>query len=283
MNPSYLKSSSLILITTWLVVFAFIPFALVLVASFLQHDLDYIFQFIPTLANYQQLFDVIYLKIFVRSLLLATIATALCLLIAYPFTYLITRLPKRYQGLLILLVIIPLWTSSLIRTYAMIAILKNKGLVNSGLLWLGIINEPLTLLYTNAAVIMGLVYNLLPFMILPLYANMERLDYRLVEAARDLGANAFMIFYRVIIPLSKPGIISGCILVFLPAMTLFYIPAILGGSKSMLLGNLIQQQFLVEQNWALGSSTSVLLIAILLVLLVLYWRTTGATKGQKLI
>lgn len=180
------------------------------------------------------------------------------------------------------MVIIPFWTSSMIRTYAMMAILKAKGFLNALLLSLHIIHLPLLLLYTNFAVIVGLVYNLLPFMILPLYANIEKLDYRLVDAARDLGANWPTIFRRVIIPLTTPGIMAGIILVFLPAMTLFYIPDIMGGSKSMLLGNLIEDQFQFSNNWPAGSATSIILTVIMALMLMIYRRKQSANFQQDL-
>jgi spermidine/putrescine transport system permease protein len=182
-----------------------------------------------------------------------------------------------------LLVIIPFWTSSLIRTYSMITMLKPKGVISSILISLGIINKPLALLFTDTSVMIGLVYNLLPFMILPLLTNIERLDKKLIDAARDLGANRFTTFRRVILPLTMPGILSGCILVFLPAMTIFYIPDLLGGSKSILLGNLIQNQFLIAQNWPLGSAISVVFTLLLAVLLFIYWRSMANKDSQDLL
>ena len=204
-------------------------------------------------------------------------------MIGYPFAYIIAQSKPFTKNLLLLLVIVPFWTSSLIRSYAMITLLKTKGLVNSLLLSLGIIHTPLQILYTNTAVIIGLVYNLLPFMILPLFANIERLDRNLLDAARDLGANWLTAFRRVIIPMTLPGILGGCMMVFLPAMTLFYIPDLLGGAKSMLLGNLIQDQFLFSNNWPGGAAISMILTAIMAIILWVYWRNSKAKDRQALL
>lgn len=265
------KYFSLSVIWIWLVVFAMLPYVLVTIASFLNHDESHLVQLPFTLAHYQELSNSIYLKIFEKSFYLAGSCTLICLFIGYPFAYAIARMESVYKNLLILLIIIPFWTSSLIRTYSMITILKPKGVINSMLIWLGIIDKPLPLLFSDTAVVIGLIYNLLPFMILPLMTNIERLDNQLLDAARDLGANRFTTFRKITLPLTMPGILSGCILVFLPAMTIFYIPDLLGGSKSILLGNLIQNQFLVSQNWPLGSAISIIFTLLLGLLLMIYW------------
>jgi spermidine/putrescine transport system permease protein len=268
-----LKRLSIGIIWSWLLVFALLPFALVTLASFASHNDTQLMSLPATLVNYLQLNNSIYLKIFKQSFYIAGICTAICLIIGYPFAYVIARMQSRFRSLLILLIIIPFWTSSLIRTYSMITILKPKGVINSILLWTGIISKPIPVLFSDTAVMIGLVYNLLPFMILPLLTNIERLDNKLIDAARDLGANRITTFRRIILPLTMPGISSGCILVFLPAMTIFYIPDLLGGSKSILLGNLIQNQFLIAQNWPLGSAISVVFTLLLAVLLLIYWRS----------
>lgn len=279
-NDNSFKNTSLVVIWLWLFLFALLPFCLVLASSFLSHTEDSFIQLPFTLRNYTQLYDAIYLRIIQKSIFIAGMATIICLLLGYPFAYLIARMQSRWKNFLILLVIIPFWTSSLIRSYALIAIIKAKGILNSALIALGIIHHPLSLLFTNTAVIIGLVYNLLPFMILPIMTNVERLDIRLIDAAYDLGANRFTTFRKVIIPLTMPGIISGVILVFLPAMTIFYIPDILGGAKSILVGNLIQNQLLVAQNWPLGSAVSTVLTLMLVSLLLIYVWTTRSTKGK---
>lgn len=280
-HDGILKFFSLSIIWLWLVIFALLPFCLVTLASFASHDDIHLLSFPVTFANFQELNNSIYVKIFKQSFYIAGICTLICLLLGYPFAYIIARMQSRYKSLFTLLIVIPFWTSSLIRTYSMITMLKPKGVISSILMALGIIDKPLSLLFTDTAVMIGLVYNLLPFMILPLLTNIERLDNRLVDAARDLGANRFTTFRKIILPLTMPGILSGCILVFLPAMTIFYIPDLLGGSKSILLGNLIQNQFLIAQNWPLGSAISVVFTLMLAILLFIYWRSTGKKEHRE--
>lgn len=275
------RNASLTIVWFWLFLFALLPFCLVIAVSFMTHNESHLFTLPLTLENYQHLYNPIYISIFEKSFLIAGISTLLCLILGYPFAFMIARMKGRAKGFLILLVIIPFWTSSLIRSYALIAIIKAKGILNSLLIGLGLIHQPFSILFTNTAVIIGLVYNLLPFMILPIMTNVERLDDRLIDAARDLGANRFTTFRRVIIPLTMPGIIAGSILVFLPAMTIFYIPDILGGAKSILLGNLIQNQFLIAENWPMGSAVSVVLTAVLATLLLIYlWVTRGGKERE---
>jgi spermidine/putrescine transport system permease protein len=269
-NP--FKYLSLTAVWLWLGLFALIPTLLVVITSFLSHDESQLFRLPFTLSNYTELFNIAYATILLKSLYLAGATVLLCLFIGYPFAYVIARTKSPYKSLLLMLVIIPFWTSSLIRTYAIMAILKVKGLLNSVLLMLGIIHHPLQLLYSNVALFIGLIYNLLPFMILPLYVNIEKLDENLLEAARDLGASWLRIFLRVVLPLTLSGILAGSLLVFLPAMTLFYIPDLLGGAKSLLLGNLIENKFLLIVNWPLGSAMSVMLTILMALMLLLYWR-----------
>jgi spermidine/putrescine transport system permease protein len=274
------KIFSLTIIWAWLFLFALLPFCLVIAASFLHHSESHFVEWPLTIHHYQQLNHHIYLHIFEKSFLIAGVCTLICLLIGYPVAYLLARMQGRWKSICILLVIIPFWTSSLIRSYALIAILKAKGLLNSLLISIGFIHHPLPILFTNTAVMIGLVYNLLPFMILPIMTNVERLDWQLIDAARDLGANRFTTFKRVILPITTPGMMAGSILVFLPGMTIFYISDILGGAKSMLLGNLIQNQFLIAENWPMGSAVSVLLTLILGTLMIIYWYTTRHNQGQ---
>lgn len=277
----HFKLFSLFSVWTWMFLFAMLPFCLILAASFMSHSSTELLKPTFTLENYKQLASPIYFTILKNSIVIAGLATFICLVMGYPFAYIITRMQGFWKSICLMLVIIPFWTSSLIRSYALIAIIKGKGVLNTLLIALGIIDEPLSLLFTNTAVIIGLVYNLLPFMILPIMTNIERLDYQLVNAARDLGANRFTTFRRVIIPLSMPGIIAGCILVFLPAMTLFYISDILGGAKSILAGNLIQNKFLIAENWPMGSAVSIMLTCLLTLLILIYlWTTRGSKKGE---
>ena len=257
----------------WLVCFGIIPISLVVICSFLTSTPLQLYTWHFTFLNYQTLFSFVYLEVFLRSIKLAIIVTSLTLLIGYPFAYFLTRLPEKIKRLMALFVIIPFWTSSLLRCYAIITIIHAHGLLNNLLLSLGIIHAPLEMLYTNFAVIFGLVYNLLPFVVLPLFANMEKLDRDLIEAARDLGANGVTTFVRVILPLTRSGIYSAVLLSFLPAMTLFYIPDLLGGAKSLLLGNLIQLQFLEARNWPLGAAVSLTLTLFMGILMLFYFRT----------
>lgn len=266
----WVKEVSIASVSLWLVVFALIPLLMMFVLSFMQHDPDQIVIWHFTFKNYTQLFSSVYLLVFVHSLLLALTATLLCLLLGYPAAFLIAQSSPKIKPILMLLLIIPFWTSSLIRTYAIMTLIKAKGLLNTLLISLGIIHHPLQILYTNTAVVLGLVYNLLPFMILPLYSNIEKLDTNIFEAAYDLGASKLRTLFKVTIPLTLPGIIAGVMLVFLPAMTLFYIPDILGGAKSLLLGNLIENQFLLMNNWPGGAATSVVMTLLMLLLAAIY-------------
>lgn len=264
---------SLFQVWCWLLIFALLPLVPVVFASFLSHSNTQLVSLPFTLQNYAELGNRVYLRIFQKSVYIAGGCTLLCLLLGYPFACIVARLSVRLRSLVVLLIIIPFWTSSLIRSYSMITLLKPRGLINTLLIWTGLTDKPLPLLFSDTAVMVGLVYNLLPFMILPLLTNIEKLDHQLVDAARDLGANRLTTFRKIILPLTIPGMLAGCILVFLPAMTLFYIPDLLGGSKSILLGNLIQNQFLVAQNWPLGSAVSVVFTLLLISLLLVYWRT----------
>ncbi|HLB42512.1 MAG TPA: ABC transporter permease subunit [Gammaproteobacteria bacterium] len=282
MKPdAHFKYFSLSLVWCWFFLFALLPFCLIIITSLMGHSDRHLIESSFTLSNYQQLNHSIYIRIFEKSFFIAGLSTLLCLLLGYPFAYYIARIQNRWKNTLILLVIIPFWTSSLIRSYALIAIIKAKGILNSLLIALGIIHQPLSILFTNYAVIIGLVYNLLPFMILPIMTNVEKLDHRLVDAAHDLGANKLTTFRKIIIPLTLPGIIAGSIMVFLPAMTLFYISDILGGAKSMLLGNLIQNQFLIAQNWPLGSAVNIVLTLILATLILIYLWATRSNKKRE--
>ncbi|MDR2400308.1 MAG: spermidine/putrescine ABC transporter permease PotB [Deferribacteraceae bacterium] len=264
----------------WLTVFIFLPNLLVLTVSFLSRDNENLVVIIPTLKNYLNIADPVYFKVLLNSCKLAAITTLISLVAAFPFAAILSHLPARLRNISLLLIIIPFWTSALIRTYCIKIILTTNGLLNSFLMKLSIITEPMNLLYTNGAVIVGLVYTLLPFMILPLYATMEKLDIRFIEAARDLGAGYLNTLIRVIIPLSAPGIIAGALLVFLPALGLFYIPDILGGAKTLMLGNLIKNQFLDARNWPFGSALSVILTLIMGILLAVNYKTVKAAANR---
>lgn len=258
------------LVSGWLLIFGIVPILLLVTTSFLTQDSVGFFKVAFSLESYRQLLDPGYLDVMLRSLKLAAITTLCCLIAGYPFAWFTARLPKRDRVVILVLLMIPFWTNSLVRTYAIRMVLGTKGLLNTTLLALGIIDTPLRLLYTDTAVILGFTYLMLPFMILPLYSNLEKLDYRLIEAARDLGAGIVQIFRKIIIPLSMPGIFAGCIMVFVPTMGLFYVATLLGGARQLLVGNLIQQQFLNARNWPLGSATSVVLILLMALMLAGY-------------
>lgn len=274
LNKGAFRNVTVAVVGVWMLAFVVLPHFFIFVASFLKADDINLVQFSFTLDNYYNVFSEIYLRIFYHSLLVAGIATFLCLLIGFPCAYILSRSRYAYKNTLILLLIIPFWTSSLVRTYSLMILLKSNGVINGILLWLGIIDMPLEMLYTWFAVMVGLVYSLLPFMILPLYAVLEKLDNRYLEAARDLGAGQFTLFWRIIIPLSMPGILAGCILVFLPALGMFYITDLLGGAKDLLLGNLIKNQFMVAQNWPFGAALSMSFTLVIAIMLVVYFRST---------
>jgi spermidine/putrescine transport system permease protein len=268
------KYVTISIIAFWLIVFVFFPNLLVFAVSFLTRDEADLVALKFTLENYLKLADPIYLQVLINSMKMAIITTCICLVAAFPFAYILSRVQSATRkNILLLLIIIPFWTSALIRTYAIKIILATNGILNSVLLKFGIINEPILMLYTEGAVIVGLVYTLLPFMILPLYAVLEKFDTKLIEAASDLGANKKQTFMRVIIPLSLPGIIAGSMLVFLPALGLFYIPDILGGSKTLLIGNLVKNQFMDARNWPFGSAVSMTLTLLMAILLIANYRS----------
>ena len=261
---------SLVLLPLWLLLFTLLPTLMVLAVSMLSRDEAGFIAFIPTLENYRRLLDPIYLKVFTDSLLMAALATLLCLLIAYPFAWRLSRVDRRWRPVLLTLVIIPFWTNSLVRVYAIRSLLAAKGALNSLLLALGLIDEPVRLLYSGRAVSIGLVYVLLPFMILPLYSSFEKLDPRLIEAAADLGASPLARFRHVIVPLTLPGIAAGCLLVFLPALGLFYVTDVLGGARNLMIGALLKDQFLDARDWPFGAAASLVVIGLLFLFLALY-------------
>ncbi len=270
-------------IVLWLLLFALIPNFMMFLVSFMEHDSRSFVKVVFTFDNYKMFFSGDYLKILLNSFRIAAISTFLCLLIGYPFAYILARSKTKYKGLLALLVVIPYWTSALIRTYAISYMLAANGLVNTILRKIGIIDEPLRLLYTEGAVIFGFVYTLLPFMILPLYATIEKFDFKYIEAAQDLGANKIRTFYHIILPITSPGIIAGVVLVFLPALGLFYIPSLLGG-KTVMVSNIIQEQFTssVIQNWPLGSAASVLITVIMGIMIWAYYISTKSSHTKVL-
>jgi len=266
----------------WLSAFAFLPFFLVFIASFLTKGSSEFLEFSFSLQSYVRIFDPVYFGVFLNSLVLSILTSVLTLLLALPFAYALSKLPKSLKAWALLLTIIPFWTSSLVRTYALVAILKTKGVLNGLLLWSGLIETPLEILYTKTAVIIGMVYTLLPFMILPLYASFEKLDNRYIEAARDLGANSLQLTLRVVLPLVSPGIVAGIILVFLPSLGMFFVPDLLGGAKDLIIGSFIRNQFLTFRDWPFGSVASVVLTLMMMILIFIYTKVQakGGIKNE---
>jgi spermidine/putrescine transport system permease protein len=251
----------------WLLPFFIGPLLVVVVVSFAARGPygKIVYEF--TAANYRRAFDSLYLAAYWRTAWIALATTGLCLAASYPVAYYIALVvPERWKRTLLILTVIPFWTSFLIRTYAWILLLRSEGVINSGLMSLGIIHTPLKLLYSDFAVLLGQVYGELPFMILPIYVALERLDRRLLDAAQDLGANRFWTFTKVTLPLSRTGVIAGSVLVFIPSLGAFITPDLLGGAKSVMIGNLIQNQF-TQLNQPFGSALSLVLMLLVLGLL----------------
>lgn len=268
------KNIIITLAVGWLLVFVFLPNIMIIGTSFLTRDDANFVSMVFTLDNYTRLTDPLYAEVLLHSLNMALIATLACLLLGYPFAWLLASLPARIRPLLLFLLIVPFWTNSLIRIYGLKLFLSTKGYLNTFLLWTGMIDTPIRIMYTPSAVIIGLVYILLPFMVMPLYSSIEKLDKPLLEAARDLGASQLQTFLRIVIPLTMPGIIAGCLLVILPAMGLFYISDLMGGAKNLLIGNVIKSQFLNIRDWPFGAATSIMLTLVMGLMLLVYWHTS---------
>ena len=221
-----------------------------------------------------------YLIIFIRSILFALATTVICLALGFPTAYFMATRPPAQRTMWIFLITIPFWSNLLVRTIAVMLVIRDEGLINDFLMWLGVIDKPIVMLYTNFAIMLGLLYSFLPFMVLPLYASLEKLDFRLVEAGFDLYATRGRVLRRIIIPLAKPGIVAGCLLVFIPAIGAYVTPVILGGGKHLMIGDLIALQFGSSRNWPLGSAQALILMAGVLVGLMFYVRTTsGKTQA----
>ena len=262
-------------VTLVLVLLVAIPLIYVVVMSFCSIDQYYNVQMQFTLDNYKRLVSANYLKIYAQSIMIAFVTTLLCILIGYPFSYIIARTHSKRKKLLYMLVIIPFWTNSLIRIYGWRTFLGTNGWLNTALQFLHLTKEPLDLLYKQGTTVLGMVYCLIPFMILPLYTAIEKLDGSLLEASADLGARPAVTFVKVILPLTSSGIFSGSIMVFIPCLGYFFVSDILGGGNSDVIGNLIERQFQSGNNWPLGAALSIILIVITLILVKLYQRMGG--------
>jgi putrescine transport system permease protein len=270
----------------WLFLFFMVPFFIVLKISFGEADVaippyteiwsyaEQKFELILNFANYALLTeDDLYISAYLGSLKMAFFSTLICLLLGYPMAYAISKARKDLQTVLLLLIMMPTWTAILIRVYAWMGILSNNGLLNAFLMWLGVIDQPLQILNTNLAVYIGVVYAYLPFMILPLFANLVKHDNSLLEAASDLGSSTINSFWKITVPLSKNGIIAGCMLVFIPVVGEFVIPELLGGPETLMIGRVLWQEFFNNRDWPVASALAVLMLAILIVPIVLFNRS----------
>ena len=263
----------------WSAIFIVIPLLLIVFFSFTSKVEG---RFVFSFENFQRLFEPIYFTVFIRSIWLAVLSTVLCLILGYPIAYMISKLPIKRRNMLILLFILPMWMNFLLRTYAWMAILGRDGLINTLLGYIGI--GPIKMLYTDGAILLGMVYNFLPFMVIPIYTVLIKIDKNLVNAAYDLGANKAQAFRKIILPLSIPGIISGITMVFMPAVSNFVIPSLLGGGKYMLVGNLIEQQFTTIGNWNFGSALSIFMMILILISMAFMskYEKNGKEGGKQL-
>ena len=279
----------------WLLVFFLVPFLIVAKISLSQtatamppympifNGMDGLWEKLQTFSfdNYLWLTeDALYFNAYVSSLVIAAVSTVLTLLVGYPMAYGIARAPKSIRPTLVMLVILPFWTSFLIRVYAWIGILKPEGLLNQFLLWTGIIDTPLVILNTHTAIYIGIVYSYLPFMVLPLYAALEKMDHSLVEAAQDLGCTPTGAFWKVTFPLSRPGVIAGCMLVFIPAVGEFVIPDLLGGSQTLMIGRTLWNEFFSNRDWPVASAVAVILLLLLVVPIMIFQQAQATTQEQ---
>ncbi|PGZ95990.1 ABC transporter permease [Bacillus pseudomycoides] len=271
-----MKKGKLLALPTviWLCVFFVVPLLFVLAFAFMQRGTYGTIEMSFTLDNIKRVFDPLYMETLWETVKIAVITTVLCLLIGYPFAYTITIVDRKWRSILLLLATIPFWINFLIRSYAWIIILRSQGLINTLLMKLGFISEPLSLLYNTPSVILGMVYSLLPFMILPVYAAIAQLDKRKLEAAYDLGATPLKAFWHVTIPMTMSGIATGSILVFVSSIGMFVVSDIMGGSKVALIGNVIQNQFLGARDWPFGSALSIIVVLFSVLLIYLYYRAT---------
>jgi len=260
-----------------------LPMLLVAILSFMMRGSygNIVYRF--SIGNYTRLADTLYLRILAYSLGVGLTTTIFTILIGYPLAYYIARAPTRQRSMLLFLILVPFWTNFIIRIYAWIMILRTEGLLNTLLLNLGLVNVPLDILYTPTAVLIGMVYEFLPFMVLPLYTSLEKIENTQLEAAADLGARPWRAFLRVTLPLSVPGMIAGSILVFIPAMGMFVVPDLMGGAKTVLVGNLIRNQFLVSRDWPFGAAASMLLMILTLAFTLYYTRKAGFGGEELLI
>ena len=264
-----------------MIVFFVVPTVLVVLLSFRKRGT--LGEILPeyTLEHYRRLADPLYMGILVDSMIMAVVVTLLCLVLGYPLAYHISRQSRRWQRVWLFLVILPFMINFLIRSYAWVILLRAQGVVNTALMKLGLISQPLPLLYNDGAVLLGMVYGLMPFMVLPVYISLERLDRRKLEAAYDLGATPLRAFRHVTLPLTMPGVLTGATLVFVSSAGMFVVPEVMGGAQSALIGNVIQNQFLSARNWPFGSAMSVILTLVSLAMIALMYRAFRTAGGKE--
>ncbi|MBS7538007.1 ABC transporter permease [Ancylobacter lacus] len=281
MSPPDMKSGLLVTpAVAWLVIFMLAPCLLVLSYAFLERGTWGGVEYTLTLENIARAFDPLYARVFLTSARIAALATLFAVLLAYPAAYAIARAPRRWQPVLLFFAVLPFWSNYLIRTYAWIVLLNREGLVNNLLKALGYRGEPLSMLYSEPAVILGLVYNYLPFVILAIYSALSRLNPELIEASHDLGGGALRTFWRVTLPLSLPGVAAGGVFVFVLSIGNFVTPALLGGGRFQMIGNLVYDQFLAANDWPFGAALGMVLIAIMTALLLVQARLAARAGGD---
>jgi spermidine/putrescine transport system permease protein len=275
MKKDRLKYLLLFPIIAYSLLLIILPLIYIFFISFMKSDSYGGIIYTFNINNYIEIFNIVYIKVFLKSFIIATIATFICILISYPFTYFISRKKGYIKNVLITLVMIPFLTNSLIRTYGWIILLRKHGLINETLLSFELIKTPFNLMYNNLGIIIGMVYTLLPFMILPLYSSMEKINPKVIDAASDLGANKIKTFFKIIIPYTKTGLFNGIIMVFIPCLGYFFISDLLGGGRLMILGNLIKNQFLTARNWPFGAAISIAMLIVSYILVKIYKRLGG--------
>ncbi|APC39384.1 ABC transporter permease [Clostridium estertheticum] len=273
-KENILKVLTIVPISFWMLFFVAIPLLYIVFISFMQRGDDGSIVYISTISNYTRMARPLYVKVFLDSIVVAFVTTLFTLVFGYPFAYFATKI-KKYKILVMLLIMAPFLTNSLIRTYGWIVILSTNGILNHALLITGIIKEPLKMLYSYGAVMIGMIYTMFPFMVLPLYNSIDKMDRAYIEAAKDLGSSRWRTFRTVTVPLTMPGIVAGCILVFVPSVGLFFIPDLMGGSNVMLIGNLIENQFMGANDWPFGAALSIIMIFISLILILVYVKIVG--------
>ena len=272
---SLFKTIFILPVIVYTFILIFLPLIYILFLSFCKSDSygGIIYEF--TLSNYLNIFDITYIKMLLKSSLIAIVATFICILISYPFALILRTKSEHIKNLSTKLIMVPFLTNSLIRTYGWIILLRKNGIINNALIGGGLINTPLSLMYNKFGIIVGMVYTLLPFMLLPVCSSVFEIDNNIIEAGRDLGASPWQIFKKIILPQTASGVFNGSLMVFMPAIGYFFIADILGGGKTMIIGNLIKNQFLTARNWPFGSAISIFLIIITLLLVKLYKRLGG--------